>query len=480
MDGRRRPTAPEILSVSRLIAEHVAGVSATTLPDRVARATARSVLDAVGVSVGASGIGDGCGPFLRLAATRDRSGSCHVLGTGLRVDVSLAALVNGALAHALDFEDAHDGAMVHPHAAPVAAGLALAEQLASSGRPVGGRRFLAAIAVGADLVCRLGFLLTTVADSRGWYPPPIFGAVGAAATTANLLDLEPGGVLDALSLVTCQATCFGELKRSPRSVVRAVRDAFGAQGAVTAALLAADGVTGFDQPFEGAAGLVAMYGDGSADPERLLDGLGATFHGAEVSFKPWPSCRGTHAFVAAALAVRQEVAGRPVRSINASGGSANSMLVEPREQKVAPRTAIEAKFSLPFTVATALVKGCLKLADFDESALADHRVLDLARRVHFTVDDVTMPGSEWGALDVTLESGESLRQTVDCLPGSPALPIGDAGLIAKFIDCAALAASPIEAAAARRYAEQLLALPEVDNAAVAFQCPRVTVREMVD
>ncbi len=156
MDGRRRPTAPEILSVSRLIAEHVAGVSATTLPDRVARATARSVLDAVGVSVGASGIGDGCGPFLRLAATRDRSGSCHVLGTGLRVDVSLAALVNGALAHALDFEDAHDGAMVHPHAAPVAAGLALAEQLASSGRPVGGRRFLAAIAVGADLVCRLG------------------------------------------------------------------------------------------------------------------------------------------------------------------------------------------------------------------------------------------------------------------------------------------------------------------------------------
>ncbi|MGH9046926.1 MAG: MmgE/PrpD family protein [Acidimicrobiales bacterium] len=461
------------MSVSTQIAEFVADAD-EGIPEPALQAASRSVLDAIGVSLGASGLGEGCGAFLRLARASDGSGPCRILGTSVRVGPPLAALVNGAFAHALDYEDAHDLAMVHPNAAPVAAALAVAQHLDATDQryTISGRRFLAAIAVGADLVCRLGLLLTRAADSRGWYPPPILGAIGAAATAANLLGLSPDAVRSAISLVTCQATCFGELKRSPLSVVRAVRDAFGAQGAVIAALLAADGVTGFEQPFEGEAGIAALYGGESMDAAALLDGLGERFHGTDVSFKPWPSCRGTHAFIDAALGLRLEVAAQPIASVHLVGGSANRMLFEPREQKVAPQTAIDAKFSLPFTVATALVRGRVGLADFDEAARTDADVLGLAGRVTDEVDDRASSGAEWGKVTVKLRSGRELSRIVDDPPGSPRRPIPDSALIEKFVQCACWAAEPLDAETAQGFADRLLALPETDDAVRALEAPQ--------
>jgi len=454
--------------LSSVLADHVA--TTRLVSPAVLRGTARSLLDAVGVSLGASGAAEGCAAFVRLAEESDGSGPSRVLGTPFRVVPSLAALANGAFAHALDYEDAHDVAMVHPHAAPVATALALADALARRHPPrvVSGPELLAAVAVGADLVCRLGLVLTRAADERGWYPPPILGALGAAVTASHLLELPAPKVRDALSLVTCQATCFGELKRSPHSDVRAVRDAFAAQGGALAGLLAAEGVRGFDQPLEGDAGVIAQYAGRPVDPSPVLEGLGERFLGIEVSFKPWPSCRGTHAFVHAALRVREELGGQLPVSVTLTGGPENLMLVEPSSQKVEPATAIDAQFSLPFCVATALARGRLELADFGPSARRDPEVLALARRISYQLEPGAAAGSVWAKVTARLASGVTLERVVDQVPGHPDLPLDDRALVDKFVSCAALAAWPLGQEQARDLAGRLLGLPQEPDALAAF------------
>src|SRR5262249_31268539 len=153
-----------------------------------------------------------------------------------------------------------------------------------------------------------------------------------------------------------------------------------AHAGLTAALLAERGVRGFEAAIEGESGLYGLFARGAYAPERLLDGLGTHYLGEHVSFKPWPSCRGTHAFIEAALRLRAEHALPPdtVEACIAHGACLNRMLAEPAAQKQSPRTAIDAKFSIPFAVAVALTHGAVSLDSFAPAALADPRVLALA------------------------------------------------------------------------------------------------------
>src|SRR5690606_36731567 len=96
---------------------------------------------------------------------------------------------------------------------------------------------------------------------------------------------------------------FGELKYSPSSDVRSVRDAFAAKAGVLGAMLAARGMQGYEEPLEGKAGFLNGVARNHYHPGLILDGLGQSFLGAEVSFKPWPACRGTHAYIEAGLAI---------------------------------------------------------------------------------------------------------------------------------------------------------------------------------
>ena len=200
-------------TLSLAIAERICAIGFADLPAQTVEITKRSLLDALGVSLAASGIGEGCEAFAQLAASAGAGvPESTVLGYGLRVAAPMAALANGAMAHALDYEDAFDGAPLHPNASLVAALLAEAEAIGG----VSGRDFLAAMAVGCDFTCRLGLSLKTDPASLGWYPPPILGAFGATVAVARLHRLGPQQMLDALSLTLCQATCPGEIKYSPR------------------------------------------------------------------------------------------------------------------------------------------------------------------------------------------------------------------------------------------------------------------------
>jgi 2-methylcitrate dehydratase PrpD len=452
-----------ISALSVAIAEHVAGFPAGDLPTSAVHAAKRALLDGVGVMLGASGVSPDIAPFVDHAM-REGSGSASILGHDLRTSASMAAFANGAMAHALDFEDAFDAAPCHPNASLLPAALAIAQ----TGQPVSGRELLAAIAIGCDLACRIGLSLRREMEAGGWYPPPILGAFGAVAAAGRLRRLSAGQMLDAFSLILCQVTMPGEIKYSRDTVIRAVREAFPAQAAVLASALAQSGVRGFEAPFEGKAGFFRLYAEGQYDPAVILDGLGERFFIEELSFKRWPACRGTHAYIEAAQILRARYAIDPasIVAIVATGGEVQQMLVEPADRKQAPATVIDAKFSIPFTIGTALIDDEVTLESFEGEALADPRKRALARLVQFEQrPDWGRERAASGGLSIQLASGVRHEQWIDIAAGHVSRPIDDAGLTAKFSQCAARAKRPLAAAGIDRLATTIWDLDSAGDAA---------------
>lgn len=419
--------------LSAAIAQHVAGFDAAALPETTLHAAKRALLDGIGVMLGASGVSPEIKPFVDFAVANG-AGTARILGHRAITSASLAAFANGAMAHALDFEDAFDAAPSHPNASLLPAVLALVQ----SRPPISGRELLAAIAIGCDLACRLGLSLRRALELGGWYPPPILGAFGAVAAAGRIHRLTAEQMLDAFSLLLCQVTMPGEIKYSRDTVIRAVREAFPAQAAVQASTLAAAGVRGFDAPFEGRAGFFRLYAEGQYDPAVLLDRLGTHFWIEQLSFKRWPACRGTHPYIEAAQTLRARHAIDPstIAAIVATGGDAQVMLAEPADRKAAPHTVIDAKFSIPFTTAAALIDSEVMLDSFDESALADPVKRTLAGRVRFERTDRPLHTAASGGLAIILNNAARHELWVDVPAGDPARPLDDAALAAKFRDCA--------------------------------------------
>ena len=437
------------------------------LPDATVAAAKRVLLDASGVMLGASGQAAEVGPFVALARTGG-SGPCAILGTPHRVAAPSAALANGAMAHALDYQDAFDRVPGHPNASLVPALIALAQADA----PVDGKRFLTALAAGCDLACRMALALRRPMEAGNWYPPPMLGGFGAAAGAAKLLGLDARGIRDALSLMLCQTVMPGEIKNSEGTVIRAVREAFPAQAAVISALLARGGVAGFEQPLEGRAGFYALYAGGEFDAADLLDGLGTRFWIEQLTFKPWPSCRGTHPFIELALALRQRhgIAPESVEAITVRIDHVQRMLTEPLARKQVPRTLIDAKFSVPFAAALALVRGRVDLDSFTPETLGDPTVLALASRV--SVEDA-QSGNEWqpgsgGGLTIRMAGGRVFEAETANALGCPERPLSDADLVAKFVDCAGRAETALPAEQAEALAARILALEVCPDVGALF------------
>lgn len=462
--------------LSARLSQHVATTQFGSLPASTVHACCRALLDGLGVMLAASGSSAEVAPFVQLALAGEASpgeaapaGTAAVFGTPRRgVSAALAAFANGAMAHALDYEDAYDAAPVHPNASLLPAVIALAQARA----PVSGRELVTAIAVGCDLVCRLASCLRRPMEDGGWYPPPILGAFGAAAGAARLLRLTPDQVCDTWSLMLCQTSCPGEIKYSPDSVLRAVREAFPAQAAVVSALLAEAGIKGFSAPLEGKAGFFRLYAADDYDPQILLQDLGTHYFIEDLSFKRWPCCRGIHAYIEIVQRLRAThgFTARDVARVRLDVGTVQQMLIEPLAAKLRPATGIDAKFSLPFCVAVALVDADVTLDSFAAARRGDPGLLAVAARIDFQRrDDWGRDRAAAGQLEIVLHDGRRFEGAVDQALGHPGRPIDDAGLIAKFVDCAGRAATPLSPDTAAALAARILSLPDLADVGAALR-----------
>ncbi len=439
---------------SAIIGQHFADTHFASLRPDTVHATRRAMLDAYGVMLAATGLAPDARPFRARVIADGGAPQSRVFGETMRVPATAAAFANGALGHALDFGDTFDAGPAHPNAALVPALLALADADPS----IDGRRLIAAMTLGSDLACRISLAPKCPYEAGGWYPPPFGGMIGAAAACAKLIGLDADGIVQAIGLSLCQASFPGEIKHDPQTRLRGLREAFAARAAVSAALLARDGVRGFVAPLEGRGGFFALHGGGLREDILLAD-LGERYLGDDVSFKPWPCCRGTHAYIEAALALRARIGDRSIVRVEAETGPVQDMLIAPHAEKIAPASAIDAKFSIPFTIAVAFVHGAVDLDSFGPAMLSDAAVLAVARLV------VAEPNPSWGRAEaasggvaVVLSDGDRLAHAVPQAAGHPDRPVSDEELANKFILCAARASPPVNQAEAQAKISEILNL----------------------
>lgn len=427
------------MGISMKLAGFIAGTKYEDIPQHVIEVQKKSVLDSIAITFGAGTLGDGCRQMVEMAEelAAGGRGEATVIGFGKKLPALWSAFANASMAHSLDFGDTHRKSTIHSNSSSFPAALAVAESMGG----VSGRELLTALAVGSETAIRVALAADINTTDYGFYPPTIYSSYGATAAVAKLIGLTARQIVDAFSFNLCQSTCSSELVNNASTSVRSVREAFAARNAVVSCHMAKRGLSGFEKPLEGELGLYHMLLRDNCTPERAADGLGTYFEAADLTFKAWPCCFGTHSPITAMklLMAQNNFTADDIEHIQVSIGAQNKILFEPLEQRRNPETSITGKFSIPFTLAVAVLYGNVDLYSFSDERMHDNRVRALASRIDYTYVDEWQRGRETYARVVVTAGGRTYEQMVTAPFGTPENPMSDEDFNLKFDSCAACA-----------------------------------------
>jgi 2-methylcitrate dehydratase PrpD len=419
------PTSPEA-GASERIAQFISHAA----PPAPARARAlHAVIDTIGVAL--AGSSEECARIVHEVLAQEGAGPCRVMGPRLRVSAGGAALANGTAAHALDYDDMCFVSLAHPSAPLVAAALAVAELTCANGTAL-----LDAYVVGFELEARLGRVLNPRHYQRGWHCTSTLGALGAAAAVSRLLALDAGSVAHALGIAASMAS---GLKQNFGSMVKPLHAGLAARNGVMAGLLASGGMTASPLALEGPQGYLAAFDAERGGLEAACDDLGAHWEllATGVAVKLYPSCAATHPALDALLELRREhtLTASDIQAIEVHVDSVTpTVLIHDR-----PSDPLQAKFSMPFCLAAAIVDGHVGLDTFSADRIRDARIGPLLSRIVMRADaelDGLAEPMTQVRLRVALRDGRTLRKTASGARGQSARPASESELEGKFLACA--------------------------------------------
>jgi 2-methylcitrate dehydratase PrpD len=394
------------MSVTEEASSWVTSLSASTVPAEVDAAARRCILDGLGTALAASAVSLG-EAAVGLAVGAAGSGTCTVIGSRARTDAKTAALANGWLVNALDWDDTYLPAVVHSTCNVLPAALAVAQEADRSVSDL-----VTAMIAGTELTLALSVALRNQTFQRDYSTSGTLGPFGAACAAATAEGLGAEAVADALGIA---GTLVGGLMQSVAEgcSVKGLGPGQSAFQGVLSAQLAAAGVTGPREIVEGRLGLVATYfRDTETDVAGLGTGLGAPWRLPGVELKRHPGAHRAHAYVDTALRlVRDAGVGVELISRITCICSRQVDYFNLTESGRRPPNRYLARFSLPYLVAVALLHGSLTERDFDDEHRADARVLDLADRVGHRVDEARPEAALLGEVEIELSDGTRLVGT---------------------------------------------------------------------
>jgi 2-methylcitrate dehydratase PrpD len=412
------------------IARYVSETTFDRLPREVVDETKKFILDTIGV--GLAGVREpGCREVVDLVKTwsSNPAGSTIIFYKD-KVSPPEAAFANSVLMHALDFDDTHDSSAMHTHVSSLPAALALAEVREGTS----GKDLITSVCLGVDITCRIASAITT---PLSWIRTATCGSFGAAAAAAKILNLDERAILAALGIVYSQtagnAQCLVD-----GGLVKRMQPGFSARSAVLSAALASKGVTGATNIFEGEYGFYNLYERGKVIAERAVENLGDHFGVMDLSIKPYPCCRMTHAAIDAALELSGFHVIDPdgIKEVEVSASKmVSDMVGSPFMIRDNPQ--VDAQFSIPYTVAVALRSGVVLLNDFTpETIKGAAPILELARRITVAANP-DLPDNDISSLQMTIRmrDGRSLTHKLDALKGSPSKPLSFDECAEKFKNC---------------------------------------------
>lgn len=417
-------------TASQALAEFVSALRYDDLPPGVVRAAKRHLLDTAGVTLAATASGVG---LATAEMTRSWAGAreASIIGFDFGAPAPFAALVNGTHAHALDFDDTHVEAVLHPSAVVFPAALAVAEETGARGADL-----ITAAVAGYEVAARVGAAAPGRFDARGLDATGIAGTFAATAAAGRLWGLTEDQLAHAFGIAgSASSGVLASLSGSAAS--KGLHAGWAAHGGVIAADLARRGATGPQTIFEGPLGFFDAFLSGEdVDLGRLTRGLGLEWETTRIAIRPYAASDFVHAFMDAA--VRTSLKWADIEEIACFVAPAAVPIVcEPRSPRLHPATTHVAQYSLPFAVATAIVGGREDLDLFGDEARTDRRVLALAERIrHIPDPTLPFPHAFGGRMTIVTRTGREIEVEELLNRGHPDRPLPDDAVDAKFMRCA--------------------------------------------
>ena len=419
-------------TIAQQLGTYAAGLTLENIPQATRTRAKFLLLDAIGVALAAASFEFGRRAVRGLTVLD--TGDAQVIGLPQRLAVRDAVLVNGILAHGLDFDDTSISARVHAGAACMPAALTLAAALGKSGS-----QMLLAYIAGMECTMRIGAVAKGVFKEQGFYPVGVAGAFGTAIIAGLLMELDANQLAMAQGIAYSTASGNQEFVEEMAWTKR-MHPGWAGVGGITAALLAKGGYIGPTLPYEGRNGLYHVYlgvHEPRSDIALATQGFNEIWEIDKVAIKPLPACYFSIASIDAACMLYHEHGLRAadiekVRVLLPQ--AAVETVCIPAAIRRQPTDTYAAVFSVYYGVAVALARGCYGLSDLEPTALADPEVLALIERTEYEIDPhSTFPRYYSGAVRVTTRDGRSFEQREDVHRGAPERPLGESAIIAKFM-----------------------------------------------
>jgi 2-methylcitrate dehydratase PrpD len=445
---------------TKYVVDYIVSSRFEAIPGQALTVAKGAIQDCVGVALAGARHPGGSIPA-EWARRSAGAGGATVWGQNFKTSAHDAALVNGTAAHALDYDDVTWGLIGHPSVSLVPALFAIGETINATGRDV-----LHAYVVGFEVMAKLG-RTTQPRHSldAGWHATGTIGAFGATAACCKLLDLDADQTARALGIVYSMTS--GNVSNFG-TMCKPLHAGLAARNAVEASLWAQAGFTSLPHPFDGPRSFHEVYSRGLPADMKPLEELGKVYELVVrgVVIKPYPCGVALHPAIDAVHALKKEHAIDPDAVV--SGEAGVTKYTFDKLCYLVPRTGLEAKFSMPYTIARSILDDSIGFDTFTDRLVQDEKAQALTRRismyVHAGIENAWTMGSRPVNVRLHLRDGGVLERQVDISKGNPEVAMTPAELNVKFEDCARQSLDPaaLKAASQRlQTIENLAAVSEL-------------------
>lgn len=423
------------------------------IPESAVEGARKSILDAFATTIAGSsapGVAEVLGALKHWGGREEAT----VALFGNRLPAYHAVMANVLMCHALEIDDSHYPAIVHPTAPTLWAALATSEQVQGAR----GEEFLCAIVLGIDAMARIALSAPATLDNG--YHTAIYSGFGAAVTAGKLRRVSRAVLHDALGIVFARAAASVQAG-SDGALIKRMQPAFNASEAIRAVEFASRGITGIRNVLEGQFGVARLFNHAPLDKAPLLDGLGKRFLASELTTKRYPTSRCAHGPIEATLSLVREhdIAAGDVEAVTVSVQEScyrrESKPFDPREGT----PQVKAQFSIDYCVAAAILWRDVFIREMQIEQITDPAVLNLARRVHVRHHSV-VGATQYLPVHVAIRTRSAIfEREISRLKGSPEDPLSWSEIVEERLE--------------RCLRHSAAALPRDNVEALVSQCRRI-------
>ena len=424
------------MTIATDLASRICKLTFDSLPSAAVHWARVGIIDTVGVTL--AGATEPCAALARRVSA-PAPGDALLFGTATRTAPAEAAWVNGTASHALDFDDCSNTLGGHPSAPVLPALFALAD-----GTSLNGRDVITAYIAGFETETRIARAVNFYHYEKGWHPTATLGVFGAAAACSSLLRLTSEQTAAALAIA---ASFSSGLKANFGTMTKPLHVGQSGRNGLVAALLARENFTASFDAIEHSQGFFRVFnGEGNFDADAVLRDWGAPLDIVTpgIAIKQYPCCGSTHPAVDAMLHLVCQHGLKPDQVERVVSRTHQRRLRHTNRPHL--RSNLDAKFSVQYCLARALLDGRVVLSHFEGTAHEDPRIAPLMARIEAYPQPDVIPddGKHFGAdVEVFTKDGSRYAHSVEQPLGRTSVnPLPQVQLEAKFLDCAQRSVTP--------------------------------------